>query len=119
MRELKAYIDRFARPEEKDAFIRIGSYSLHTIAEVLYHRATPVKHLSPHEFNALLLLAQNRNEIVPYETLSEKVWGKKHSQTEASMNNVISRLRKLLTNDSDVRILTRKNHGYKLVYGNI
>jgi|GEM_PF-4138899 len=68
-----------------------------------------------HEFSALWLFAQNKENVVSYETLSEKVWGKKYSETEASMNNLISRLRKLLENDPDVQILTLKNRGYMFV----
>jgi Response regulators consisting of a CheY-like receiver domain and a winged-helix DNA-binding domain len=115
IQELKVYIDRFARPRENNSGIQIGNYFLNVKTKELLYQTTPVKQLSPHEFNALLLFAQNRDNVISYETLSEKVWGRKYSETEASMNNLISGLRKLLGNDSGVHILTIKSIGYKLV----
>lgn len=109
MEELKALIDRFALPRKKIKGIPIGdNYSLHTETKKLFYQSTPVKQLSPHEFMTLRMLVQNRDEILSYNTLSKKVWGKDYSQTENSMNNLISRLRKLLANDSKVNILTIK-----------
>jgi len=115
MEELKVYIDRFAHPKEDHSDIQIGSYSLNVRTRELLYKTTPVKQLSSHEFNALLLFAQNRGDVISYETLSEKVWNKKYSETEASLNNLISGLRKLLGSDPNVTISTLKNMGYKLV----
>lgn len=117
IQELKVYIDRFAHPKEDYSGIQIGnSYFLNVKTKELFYKTTPVKQLSMHEFNTLWLFAQNRENIISYEMLSEKVWGKKYSETEATMNNLISRLRKLLENDPDVKILTLKNRGYMIVY---
>lgn len=115
MQELKVYIDRFAHPKEDHSGIPIGRYTLNVKTRELLYKSTPIKQLSPHEFNALLLFTQNRGNVISYETLSEKVWSKKYSETEASLNNLISRLRKLLENDPDVQILTQKNRGYMIV----
>jgi len=115
MQELKVYIDRFAHPKEDHSGIQIGSYTLNVKTRELLYKSTPIKQLSPHEFTVLWLFTQNRGNVISYETLSEKVWNKKYSETEASMNNLISRLRKLLENDPDVQILTLKNRGYMFV----
>ena len=117
IQELKVYIDRFAHPKENHSCIQIGRcYSLNVKTRELFYKTTPVKQLSMHEFTALWLFVQNRGNVISYETLSEKVWNKKYSETEASLNNLISRLRKLLENDPDVQILTQKQRGYILVY---
>jgi DNA-binding response OmpR family regulator len=116
MEELKAYIDRFAHPKEDHTVIQMSRcYSLNVTTRELFYKTTPVKQLSMHEFSALWLFAQNKKNVVSYETLSEKVWGKEYTETEASMNNLISRLRKLLENDPDVQIRTLKNRGYMFV----
>ena len=117
MEELKALIDRFALSQKEITGIQIGdNYSLHTETKKLFYQSTPVKQLSPHEFSMLHMLMQDKDEVLSYQTLSEEVWGKDYSQTENSMNNLISRLRKLLANDSKVNILTIKNSGYKLTW---
>lgn len=116
MQELKIYIDRFTYPErEKATFAEIGDYSLNLNTRELFYKHNLVKQLSPLEYNMLLLLLQNKNEMVSYETLSEKIWNKTYPETEASINNLISKLRKLLKNDHEVSLQTIKNRGYKLI----
>lgn len=117
LQELKIYIERFALADaHNEMVIEIGNYTLRLKTRELFYRDKDIKQLSPHEFIFLQLLLQNRNNIVRYEDLAEKVWSKKYLETEASMNNLVSRLRKLLENDSHVCIQTVKNVGYKLVY---
>ena len=116
VRELKIYIERFALVGKNDeSFAEIGRYALQLKTHELFYGDKVVKQLSPHEFTFLRMLLENKNGIVPYEILSDKVWGKKYSETEASMNNLISKLRKLLENDPHVCIQTVKNIGYKLI----
>ncbi|MDY9919288.1 MULTISPECIES: response regulator transcription factor [Proteiniphilum] len=116
MEELKVFIDRFAHPGEDHSGIQIGrDYSLNVKTRELRYRATPVKQLSPHEFETLLFFVQNRDNVISYETLSGKVWRKEYSETEASMNNLVSRLRKILGNDPCIHIQTVKNRGYLLI----
>jgi Response regulators consisting of a CheY-like receiver domain and a winged-helix DNA-binding domain len=62
----------------------------------------------------LRLLLQNKNEVVSNETLSEKIWNKKYPETEASINNLVSKLRKLFEVDQDVEIQNVKGIGYRL-----
>lgn len=116
MEELKIYIERFALIEEDETFINeIGSYYLNIETHDLLRNDTFIRQLSPLEFNMLQLLMQNRNNMVSYEEISAKVWNKEYPKTEASMNNLISKLRKLLEDDSNICIQTVKNVGYKLI----
>lgn len=116
IQELKIYIDRFALSgESKKQVVEIGSYILDLKARKLLQENMVIKQLSPHEFSCLRILLKKRNNIVSYEKLSEKIWNKTYSETEATMNNLISRLRKLLENDPLIRIQTIKNVGYKLI----
>ena len=116
MEELKIYIERFALIEEDETPINdIGSYSLNLETRDLFHKNALIRQLSPLEFNMLQLLMQNRNNMVSYEEISAKVWNKEYPKTEASMNNLISKLRKLLEDDLHISIQTIKNVGYRLV----
>lgn len=116
MQELKIYIDRFTHPErEKATFAEIGDYSLNLNTRELFYKHNLVKQLSPLEYQLLRLLLQNKNEVVSNEILSEKIWNKKYPETESSLNNVISKLRKVVNKDTEVQIQTIKNKGYKLV----
>ncbi len=117
IQELEIYINRFALSETPQEIIAaIGSYSLNFDTRELFYKHNYIKQLSPLEYNVLILLFQNKNEVIDNDTLSEKVWSKKFPDTEASINNVISKLRKLLKNDPNVCIQTIKNRGYKLIF---
>jgi DNA-binding response OmpR family regulator len=115
MQELKIYIDRFTHPErEKATFAEIGDYSLNLNTRELFYKHNLVKQLSALEYHMLRLLLQNKNEVVSNETLSEKIWNKKYPETEASINNLVSKLRKLFEVDQDVEIQNVKGIGYRL-----
>lgn len=115
IQELKIYIDRFTHPErEKETFAGIGCYSLNLNTRELLYRHNLVKQLSPLEYNVLLLLLQNKNEVVSNETLSEKIWNKTYPETEASINNLVSKLRKLFEIDHDIEVQNIKGIGYRL-----
>lgn len=116
MEELIAYIERFARTEKQKAQIaQVGGYRLNLTTRELTQKDKVIKQLSPHEFKCLTLLLENQNNIVPYQTLAEGIWNKKYSETEASMNNLIFKLRKIFENDRQIYIQTVKNVGYRLI----
>lgn len=115
MQELKIYIDRFTHPErEKATFAEIGDYSLNLNTRELFYKHNLVKQLSALEYHMLRLLLQNKNEVVSNETLSEKIWNKKYPETEASINNLVSKLRKLFEVDQDIEVQNIKGIGYRL-----
>lgn len=116
MEELKVYIERFALTEKDETHINeIGSYSLNLETRELLHNDVLIRQLTPLEFNGLQLLIQNRNEIILYKEISKKVWNKEYPETEASMHNLIAKLRKLLKNDPRIFIQTIREIGYKLI----
>lgn len=116
MEELKVYIERFAlSKKDKSPFTEIGSYSLNLETRDLLHKGVFITQLSFLEFNGLQLLLQNQNKTVDYKDISIKLWDKKYPETEASMNNLISKLRKLLKNDSRIFIQTIRKEGYRLI----
>lgn len=115
MEELKAYIKRFAlRIKTNGRITKIGHYTLNRQTRELHLRGVLMKQLSRLEFDVLQLLLANANDIVVYESLSKKIWNKKHSEVEHTLNNVISKLRKALHHTDAVDIQTIKDVGYKL-----
>lgn len=115
IKELKAYIDRFSITNKKSSIVRIGSFTLNKSTRRLSNSISLTKQLTPLEYGVLNMLYDYKEEVVTYEQLSEKVWCKKYELTEASMNNVISKLRKIFENDASVSLQTLKNIGYKFL----
>jgi two-component system KDP operon response regulator KdpE len=72
----------------------------------------PVK-LTPVEYRLLILLAKNKNQVVPYRTITEELWGKSYTGT-SSIRACISRLRKKLQDIPPQMIINKQGSGYIL-----
>jgi DNA-binding response OmpR family regulator len=116
IQELEVYINRFAtKPNSADQLVPIGAYSLNICNQQLIYKEEHIKSLSPMENNGLLLLIKNKNKIVTRQQFYDVLWGTNpESEMEATLNNLISKLRKLLEKDSKITIKTIKYKGYIL-----
>jgi Response regulators consisting of a CheY-like receiver domain and a winged-helix DNA-binding domain len=115
IRELDAYIQRFASKQPISKEICIGNYLLNAETSQLFYDDTLPIQITPLEKNALVLFWKNKNTPVSSDLLSRDVWGKKHTpDLDPSIHNLISKLRKLLNKDEHVWISTVKGVGYQL-----
>lgn len=115
IQELEVYINRFATKPNTDQLVLIGAYSLNLSNQQLIYKQEHVKNLSPMENNGLLLLIKNKNKIVSRQQFYEVLWGTNfETGMEATLNNLILKLRKLLEKDSKITIKTIKFKGYIL-----
>lgn len=115
IQELEVYINRFATKPNTDQLVPIGAYSLNLFNQQLIYKQEHVKNLSPMENNGLLLLIKNKNKIVARQQFYEVLWGTNlEIGMEATLNNLILKLRKLLEKDSKITIKTIKFKGYIL-----
>ncbi|MDH5781464.1 MAG: response regulator transcription factor [Dehalococcoidia bacterium] len=73
----------------------------------------PVK-LTPVEYRLLILLAKNKNQVVPYRTITEELWGKSYTGSTCSIRSYISRLRKKLQDIPPQMIINKQGSGYIL-----
>jgi len=77
--------------------ICVGEYTLYPEAYGLTHCGIDIP-LTPREFEILLLMANNNNKIITYETLLTKIWGYDYDGDEkiihAYMKNIRSKLPK-------------------------
>lgn len=73
----------------------------------------PVK-LTPVEYRLLILLAKNKNQVVPYQTITEELWGKSYTGSTSSIRSCISRLRKKLQDIPPQMIINKQGSGYIL-----
>lgn len=75
---------------------------------------TEVINLTDKECKVLELLHQNFGELIPRETLMHEVWIKEGVITGRSLDMFVSKLRKKLTPDPELRITNVHGKGYKL-----
>ncbi|MDO5665049.1 MAG: response regulator transcription factor [Bacteroidia bacterium] len=115
IQELDVYIKRFAKQQRQEKSIYLGNYWLNTETAELYYNNHLLKQLSPLGKNALQLLWENKNTAVSNDMLSRVLWGKEYaSNLDASIHNLISKLRKILNKDKKLWITTVKRVGYQL-----
>jgi len=117
MPELQAYIERFATPIKFDDLIaEMGPYTLNLRTRELQLNNIFVKQLSRLEFGVLQALLEDKNQTVLYDVLAKKVWNKTHLEVEHTLNNVISKLRKVLGHyDGKINLQTIKYVGFRLL----
>jgi len=73
------------------------------------------KKLSPKEAQLLELLALNPNELISREVALKKIWGNDDYFTARSMDVYITKLRKLLSEDTTLNIKNIHGAGFQLI----
>ncbi|MGF0075022.1 winged helix-turn-helix domain-containing protein [Parabacteroides distasonis] len=92
--------------------ISIGDYQLELSTHQLFYKQELLKVLSPKDFKLLYQLSEPLNQPVSREKLFQEIWEGKEAHD--SLNNSISRLRKLLERDTTLSIDAVKGVGYIL-----
>jgi DNA-binding response OmpR family regulator len=122
VRELLARIKAIVRRSKADtsghqhAIISIGRLAVDFRAFQTQENGEEVK-LSHKEFEILLYLFKNRNDVVSRNDLLEHVWGYEAQLTTRTVDNFIARLRQKVevSPDQPKIILTVHGAGYKMV----
>jgi len=99
-------------PEGQD-FV-IGLYSLNAPGQLLSVGTQQIK-LSHREAALLQLLIENKNRVLDRKIALDLLWGSDNLFNARSMDVFISKLRKHLKQDTDLKILNIRGVGYKLV----
>lgn len=111
--ELLAYISRHAQPSSINR-MKIGTYDLCLEDNTLYRDDVEIKKLSLSEFKLLKLLASNINHTITRKKIEDELWGGEYC-SEHSLNNFIAKLRKYISDDEQLELITIPKIGYKLV----
>jgi len=93
----------------------LGKYTFDTRKQTLTEGEEVVK-LTTKESDLLKLLCQNANKILERNYALRSIWIDDNYFNARSMDVYITRLRKYLKQDSDVKILNIHGKGYKLIY---
>ncbi len=93
--------------------IQIGSYTLDPTNLLLIYKEDR-QQLTEKECQILVYLANNQNKLMPKKNMLEHIWQQSDYFTSRSMDVFISRLRKYLSRDVNVKILRVRGQGIKL-----
>lgn len=118
MEELLARIEAVLRRTQKqtptETKYQIGKYSFDTLKQEL-KIGDKSRKLTTKENNLLKILVQNKNEMVERNYILKEIWGDDSIFNARSMDVYITRLRKYLAEDENVKIINIHSRGFKLV----
>jgi DNA-binding response OmpR family regulator len=116
---IEAILKRCRRQESMlltghESVIKLGDYTFdHGNMQLRYLSEDPVT-LTRKESDLLVLLCQNRNQLLPREFVLKKVWGSDDYFIGRSMDVFITKLRKHLKQDSSLAITNVHGVGFRL-----
>lgn len=112
--ELLARLEAVQRRRRTLPALNFGDLKLDLALRRAYRQDQPV-HLSPKEFDLLLVLAQAKGEVVSRETLLLEVWDLSFDPGTNLLDVHVGRLRKKVDRVGRPLIRTERGKGYRLV----
>ncbi len=94
----------------------IGQFNFDHKARILTKKNSDDKQsLSPKESELLKMLIEHSGEVLPKTLALNKIWGDANYFTTRSMDVYIAKLRKYLSSDPNLKIVTLHGSGYRLI----
>lgn len=114
MEELIVRIHALLKRKTSHDEILIGKFTFYFKKQILNH---PEKEftLTHREAHLLYNLYQNKNNVLDRSFILKKLWGDDDFFNARSMDVFISKLRKKLTLDENIKIINVRGFGYKLI----
>jgi DNA-binding response OmpR family regulator len=94
--------------------INIGAYSFNTNKQILTF-SDEEQQLTHRESELLFSLFEKKNQVLDRTFILNKLWGSADFFNARSMDVFISKLRKKLKRDKNIKILNIRGFGYKLI----
>ena len=94
--------------------IKIGQYHYYPTKLELVHE-NEIKRISYREAEILMLLVENKNQIVERKLILDKLWGDNNFFNSRNLDVYITKLRSYFKKDHMIQILTLKAIGYRLI----
>lgn len=103
---------RYVRRQQVDGIIQAGPFVVDLQRHQVWAEGQPIN-LTISQFNILVRLARNANNVVPGEVLEETVWGEVLVDDPDRLKTLIKRLRRAI-NPYDSWIISERGVGYAL-----
>lgn len=99
-----------------DGIYKLGRFTFDHKARTLHFQSDQNKqNLSPKESDLLKLLIEHKGEVLPKTLALNNIWGDANYFTTRSMDVYIAKLRKYLSADEELKIITLHGAGYRLI----
>lgn len=95
--------------------LKIGDYIFNFPKQELRYKDEQSQMLTHREAHLLFNLIKNKNQLLDRSVILNKLWGTDDFFSARSMDVFISKLRKKLSQDSNIQIINVRGFGYKLI----
>lgn len=112
--ELLAYIARHT-PTFHSKGLQFGNFNLNAAESLLLKDNKVVRRLTLLECKLLKLFVLKLNQTVTREQIERDLWDSNEYGSEQSLNNFIGKIRKYLSEDESLKLITVPKIGYKLI----
>ncbi|MEG1899108.1 MAG: response regulator transcription factor [Bacteroidales bacterium] len=112
--ELIAYIKKYTKPPVLTT-VKVGVFELNIEDNTLRKGGEVVKKLALNECLLLHLFITDKNHTITREKITAMLWPNDSMNHDYSLNNYITKLRKVLLEDKNLEIQTVHQLGYKLL----
>ena len=119
MEELIVRIENLLRAKSnatEQSEISIGDYLFNFKRQTLQFRDEEALSLTNREAHLLFHLNNNKNNILDRSVILKKLWNNDDFFSARSMDVFITKLRKKLKKDENIKIINVRGYGYKLTY---
>ena len=114
---IEAVLRRFGRENIEEQFVfQIGNINFDSNSQTLKVESEVIK-LTSKESDLLKLLCQYQNSVMRRDFALKAIWGVDNYFNARSMDVYITKLRKLLQVDPNIKIINKHGEGYKLIVG--
>lgn len=116
--KIRAILSRgiLGNSDRKDDIYTIGGFSFDYRSRTLFNNNTSNNYtLSPKESELLKMLVAQNGEILPKAVALNSIWGDANYFTSRSMDVYVAKIRKLLSSDKRLKIITHHGSGYRLI----
>lgn len=110
----RAYVSKQDNAQVINECYEIGSYHFNPINQQLYYNGE-CQQLSHRESEILRRLCRQHSQVVDMRQLLIELWGDDTFFNQRSLHVFITKLRKRLRHDSNIRIINVRGIGYKLL----
>ncbi len=111
---VEAVLRRTQREKSSQTNFTIGEFEFNSVKQELIFNGKTTK-LTTKENSLLKILADNQNELVERNYVLKEVWGDDSIFNARSMDVYITKLRKYLQDDENVKIINVHSKGFKLI----
>ncbi len=107
-------LDRIKLQKTADV-LNFGDFRFDFPRQILHYNNTPEQQLTHREAHLLFHLIKNKNQVLDRTVILNKLWGNDDFFSARSMDVFITKLRKKLQQDPNVKIVNVRGFGYKLI----